>query len=117
LGGLCYTFDTESKVWKQIYDEALSEAERAEIISAFDYAMAKSGVDLSNPFGQIIEDRETQITFSGRGQDAPADVKASWDIERTKRAKIVELLREKIPQYEFHVNGSSSIDVTRVGLP
>ncbi len=116
MGGMCYTYDTEVSEWKKIYDESLAEDERKQIMDAFDYAIPKSGVDLSNPYGKLVEDRETQVTFSGRGQEAPPEVKADWDPDKSKRQKIVDLLKEKIPNYEFHLNGSTSIDVTRQGL-
>lgn len=116
MGGMCYSFDPELGIWKQLYNESLSPMARTEIIDAFKYALPKSGIDLSNPYGELIEDRGSQVTFSGRGQDAPPDIKKTWDPDKSKRMKIVEFLKEKIPQFEFHVNGSTSIDVTRHGL-
>lgn len=116
MGGSCYNYDTETNTWKMLYEESLTEEERKDILAAFNYAIPKSGVDLSNPYGALIEDRKTQVTFSGRGQDAPPEVKATWDTDKSKRQKIVDLLKEKIPQFHFHMNGSTSIDVTREGL-
>ena len=116
MGGSCYTFDINTHAWKQVYEEGLNKEERESIIAAFEWAIPKSGVDLSKPFGSIIEDRGTQVTFSGRGQNAPPDIKKAWDPDKSKRNKIIKLLKEKIPNFEFHVNGSSSIDVTRIGL-
>ena len=36
-------------------------------------------------WGRQIEDRGSQITFSGLGQDAPLDAKEAWDPDRRKR--------------------------------
>jgi phosphomannomutase len=116
MGSTCYTYDIATSTWKQLYDEPLPEADRKRIISALEWAIPESGVDVSNAYGALVEDRSTQVTFSGQGQDAPVEVKQVWDPEKTKRMKIVELLKTKIPEFEMSVNAHSSIDITRPGL-
>ena len=71
---------------------------------------------IEEPFGEIVEDRGGQITFSGRGQDAPLDVKSVWDPDQTKRRKIVDLLKLEIPEFEIRMGGATSIDVTHPGI-
>lgn len=116
MGSACYVYDLESDKWKEVYNEKFTEEEKNEIISALDSAIAESKLDLSSPYGEIIEDRGSQITFSGRGQDAPIEVKTRWDRDQEKRRALVEILKSKIPQYEISIGGTTSIDITRKGI-
>lgn len=102
--------------WKEVYDERLSEEEKRAIFSALEKAVSESGVDVSEPYGKIAEDRGGQITFSGRGQEAPLDVKEAWDPDEGKRKKITTILERLIPQFEVRIGGATSIDITRKGI-
>lgn len=116
MGSTCYVYDLVLDEWKQLYKEELTQDEASKIMRAFDEAISESGFDLSGSFGDIVENRGTQITFSGRGQAAPNDVKASWDPNKTKRQLIISLLKKKIPEFEPKIGGISSIDVTKPGI-
>ncbi len=60
--------------WKEVYREDLTPEEKKRIISAFDSALAASGYEKpSSQYGEIVEDRGSQITFSGLGQAAPLE--------------------------------------------
>ncbi len=116
MGSTCYIYDYELKDWKQVYDERLTEDEKKVIFKAINDSMVESGLDFSSPFGDIIEDRGSQVTFSGRGQDAPIEVKVAWDHDQIKRKSLVELIKAKIPQYEISIGGTTSIDITKKGI-
>ncbi len=116
MGSACYTYDQQLGEWKQLYEEKLTDEERQKILKAFDESIYESRLDLSGSYGEIVEDRGTQVTFSGRGQDAPTDVKSSWDPDRTKRQIIIGYLKKKIPEFEIKIGGISSIDITRQGI-
>lgn len=116
MGSTCFVYDLETDKWKQLYNEQFTEEEKTQIINALNESIAESGLDLSSPYGDIIEDRGSQITFSGRGQDAPIEVKVVWDKNQVKRKKLVELLKEKIPQFEIGIGGTTSIDITKKGI-
>ncbi|TSC70073.1 MAG: HAD-superfamily hydrolase [Parcubacteria group bacterium Gr01-1014_46] len=116
MGSTCYVYDYEKDIWKQLYDEKFSDGEKLEIMKALKESIAESSLDLSSPFGEIIEDRGSQITFSGRGQDAPIEIKVAWDHDQAKRKALVELIKAKIPQFEISIGGTTSIDVTRKGI-
>ncbi|MFZ2523590.1 MAG: HAD-IIB family hydrolase [Minisyncoccia bacterium] len=115
-GSACYVYDEKNKVWSELYEEKLSIPERKKIISALNNAISEVGLDLSGSYGETIEDRGTQITFSGKGQNAPLSIKQTWDPEQTKRRKILEILNKKIPEFDARIGGVSSIDITRKGL-
>jgi gamma-glutamyltranspeptidase len=48
-------------------------------------------------WGEQIEDRGSQITFSALGQQAPIEAKRHWDPDFAKRRKMKALLDERIP--------------------
>ncbi len=114
-GTACYRYDNLENAW-QIYDEKMTAEEKEKISEAFEKAIAESGVDVSGPYGELLEDRGGQITFSGRGQDAPLTVKEKWDPDQTKRRKIVAVLQKEIPEFEIKIGGATSIDVTHKGI-
>jgi len=64
----------------------------------------------------LIEDRDSQITFSALGQEAPLDEKKKWDSDFKKREKIKKILKPLIPEFSIQLGGSTSIDVTRPGI-
>ena len=113
-GTTCYVYQGGS--WKQLYDNPLDIEERKEIISVLKEAIKESGLDLSGVYGEIIDDRGSQITFSGSGQEAPLAVKKAWDPDGLKRRLIVDIIKKKIPKFEIRINSMSSIDITRKGI-
>lgn len=104
--------------WKTVYAHELSEQERANIKAAF--AKAFQDIGYQHPektYGEIIEDRGTQITFSALGQQAPLEIKTAYkDSPQDRRKEIVQALSKYIPQYEIKIPGKSSIDVTMKGI-
>ena len=113
-GSMCYVY--EDGDWKQLYAEMLSEEQRKDIISALEDAIKTASLDLSGAYGEIIEDRGSQVTFSGRGQEAPIEEKKAWDPDRSKRQAIVDIIKPKFPDLEIRINSVSSIDITRKGI-
>ncbi len=100
--------------WQVVYDKLLTADEKEKIMSAFSVAIADSGVEVSaSSYGDVIEDRGEQITFSGCGQHAPLEVKSVWDPNQEKRRRIVAELTKHIPEFEITLGGMTSIDITR----
>jgi len=103
--------------WRQVYAENLKSDEKDKIFSAFEHALASSGYKRpEKSFGEIIEDRGTQITFSALGQKAPLELKKAWDPDQSKRKVIRSYLEQLIPEFEINLGGTTSIDVTRKGI-
>jgi HAD superfamily hydrolase (TIGR01484 family) len=115
-GSACYVYDENKKTWKELYEEKLTVAERKKIITAINDAIKELKMDLSGSYGEVIEDRGSQVTFSGRGQSAPLSVKQTWDPDMIKRNKIIDILKKKIPEFDCRTGGISSIDITRKGI-
>jgi HAD superfamily hydrolase (TIGR01484 family) len=102
--------------WKPVYAELFSDAERQQIETALDNAVKAEGLDEGQTWGDRIEDRGSQITFSGLGQDAPLVAKNGWDADRSKREALQKRLREALPDLSINIGGSTSIDITRKGV-
>ena len=102
--------------WQKLYSEDLSADEKQEIINGLNKAIDQSGFRAGKHWGDLIEDRDSQITFSALGQKAPLEEKKKWDPDFKKREKIKEVLRPLIPAFSIQLGGSTSIDVTRPGI-
>jgi len=102
--------------WKAVYAELFSDDERHQIETALDEAVKVEGLDQGQTWGDRIEDRGSQITFSGLGQDAPLVAKNAWDADRSKREALQKRLREALPDLSINIGGSTSIDITRKGV-
>ena len=103
-------------IWKLLYAENFTTAEKAAIIGALNNALAASGLRPERHWGEQIQDRGSQITFSALGQEAPLDEKKNWDPDFAKRKKIATILKPLIPAFSTQLGGSTSIDVTRPGI-
>ncbi|MES2215985.1 MAG: HAD-IIB family hydrolase [Patescibacteria group bacterium] len=101
--------------WHQNYSEEIPIEDRKRIISTLARAM-QGFVNEEKSYGPIIEDRLSQITFSGMGQSAPLSKKIVWDSDHKKRQKIVEIIAPKLPEYDCRIGGTSSIDITHKGV-
>jgi len=111
-----YRYDETSKDWELQYAEDLTEEQKEKIVEALESSAKELGYWEENPAGDIIEDRNSQITFSALGQKAEAEAKYSWDPDGTKKQKLRGLVAEKLPDLEVRAGGSTSIDITRLGI-
>lgn len=114
-GSAFYRF--ENGEWHNVYTEALLPDERARIFKAFEDMFVEIGFDRpATVYGELIEDRTTQITFSAHGSTAPLALKEVWDADRKKRLRMIEVMSKLIPEFEIRTGGTTSIDVTRKGI-
>lgn len=113
-GAAMYEFDGEK--WNLIYEKLLSDAQKESIRDAFDTVLKEVDFIPKEHFGEILEDRGTQFTFSALGQDAPPDVKKEWDPNVEKRQRIRKLLEQYIPDFQIEIGGSTSIDITEKNI-
>jgi phosphomannomutase len=102
--------------WKELYSEDFLPPQKKRIIDALNEAVETAGFGVGKHWGDLIEDRGSQITFSALGQKAPLDEKKKWDPDFAKRRKIKAILDVLIPEYSIQLGGSTSIDVTRPGI-
>jgi hypothetical protein len=71
--------------WKKIYSEDLSPDEKTKIVSSLKKALAVADLKVEKVWGEVVEDRGSQITFSALGQQAPLEEKNKWDSNFTER--------------------------------
>ena len=102
--------------WKQLYAENFSPEQKQKIIAALNQAIDQSGFRAQKTWGEEIEDRESQITYSALGQQAPLEAKKTWDPDFAKRKKIKSILDPLLPDFAVNLGGSTSIDVTLPGI-
>jgi len=103
--------------WIQEYAENMTPADKQKIMAAINSGLIASRYEKpATVYGDLIEDRGSQITFSALGQKAPVELKYAWDPTREKREKMVAAIRTKIPEFDVRIGGSTSIDITRKGM-
>jgi len=102
--------------WKKLYSEDFTEEEKEKIIGSVKKAVADGGFKVEEVWGEAIEDRGSQITFSALGQQAPLEEKKKWDPDFTKRKKIKAILDPLIPGFSVRLGGETSVDVTKPGI-
>lgn len=111
-----YTYDMGRKCWEERYAENFTEAEKKTIIKALEDGARETGFSASRPKGPLIEDRGSQITYSALGQDAEPAEKKAWDASGEKKRQIRDVVAAKIPEFEVRAAGTTSIDVTKLGI-
>lgn len=102
--------------WREVYVENLSERERARSIRALRAGAEGLGLWEARTWGQVIEDRGTQVTFSALGQRAPLAEKRAWDPTGAKKRALREAVARELPDLEVRSGGTTSVDVTRRGI-
>ena len=102
--------------WKQLYAENFSPEQKEKIVSSLKKVIEQTGLKVEKVWGEVIQDRGSQITFSALGQEAPLEGKVKWDPDFTKRKKMKAILDTLIPEFSVRLGGSTSIDVTKPSI-
>jgi phosphomannomutase len=111
-----YRFDLAAAAWQQVYAEDLAADKRAAIAAALAKEAAALGFRETKLWGEQIEDRGSQVTFSALGQEAPVASKEAWDPDGAKKRKLRDYVANELPDFEVRIGGSTSIDVTKHGI-
>lgn len=118
-----YVYDIVNEKWNQVYAENFTENEKKKIITALEEGIDALGLREKEVYGETIEDRGSQITFSALGQDIVAklgpkgvELKEAWDPDSTKKNKLRDYAAEILPGFEVRVGGGTSIDITKPGI-
>lgn len=102
--------------WATVYEHPLTADERERVTGAIMREARALGLWEERAWGERIEDRGTQITFSALGQEAPLAAKRAWDPTGEKRIALADALAPHLPGLEVRAGGSTSVDVTRSGV-
>ncbi|WOQ70240.1 HAD-IIB family hydrolase [Microbacterium limosum] len=114
--GTQYYRFAESGELDTVYAHSLTQDEKDRALTAVEEEARRLGFWESETWGDILEDRGSQITFSALGQHAPLDAKMAWDPAGTKKASLRDAVAARIPDLEVRSGGSTSVDITHRGI-
>ena len=106
----------QSGEWKAVYAELFDDETKKNIIDSFNKSLEDTGFKPEQTWGERIEDRGSQITFSALGQQAPVEAKEKWDPDFAKRKVIQADLKKRLPELSINMGGATSIDITQKGV-
>lgn len=99
-----------------VYARSLTDDEKARALAAVEEEARRLGVWESETWGDILEDRGSQITFSALGQSAPLAAKVEWDPTGSKKSALRSAVASRLPDLEVRSGGSTSVDITHRGI-
>ncbi len=113
----CFVYRNDA--WTPVYDNSFTPAEKEQVLSALQDALKAVGL-LEAPaqvWGERIEDRGAQISFSPLGQHAPLAAKEEWHAAHDDlRKKLHEELTTHLPEFANAMGGLTTIDITHKGI-
>jgi phosphomannomutase len=112
-----YRYDELKATWSLQYAEDLTKEQKAEIMDVLEACAKEVGLWEEKPYGDIIEDRGSQVTYSALGQQAPAEKKYEWsDKNHDAKQVLRQKVADKLPDLEVRLGGTTSVDITRIGI-
>jgi phosphomannomutase len=99
-----------------VYAHALTADEKTRALTAVEEEAKRLGLWETETWGDILEDRGSQITFSALGQRAPLAAKTAWDPTGAKKNELRAAVAARIPDLEVRSGGSTSVDITQRGI-
>jgi hypothetical protein len=102
--------------WNLLHTEDLATEQVDRIRQVLETSARSLGLWQPTGWGDLIEDRGGQVTFSALGQAAPTEAKSAWDPDGGKRAGLLALAAAGLPDFEVRSGGTTSVDVTRAGV-
>ena len=111
-------FAYEDHEWTKVYEEELSLKETDRIEAAIEQGVEETNIvdDSAEIYGEQIENRGAEVSFSALGQHAPIEAKEAWDPEDTKRPILRDAIAKLLPEFDVKVGGSTTIDITKHGV-
>jgi HAD superfamily hydrolase (TIGR01484 family) len=109
-----YRFDGDELV--MLYAQDLTADEKQRALTAVEEEARRLGLWEARTWGDILEDRGSQITFSALGQAAPVEAKRAWDPTGERKSQLREAVAARVPDLEVRSGGSTSVDITRKGI-
>lgn len=112
--------------WTQVYSHVIPPEVRERIKQELENVFKEIGYKHPDQvYGEIIEDRQTQVTFSALGQDVVrilgtekgVALKDKWRKENTEiKMAIAREMAKRLPDLEVHAAGHTSVDITQKGI-
>jgi HAD superfamily hydrolase (TIGR01484 family) len=102
-----YKYDIPKNKWEKVYAEDFTEAEKKEVVDAVKKVVKNLGYEEKVTYGEIVEDRGSQISWSALGQDIidvlgekGLHLKETWDPDNSKKAEIRDAAARLLPNFE-----------------
>ena len=112
-----YTYNGSATEWTLEYAEDFSDEEKQQIVEVCERHARESNLWPAEPFGEVIEDRLSQISMSLLGQLAPAEEKYAWyDAHKEEAYQLTEAIAEELPDFEVRYGGTTTVDITKKGV-
>ncbi len=109
--------------WAEKYAENIAEKDKNRIAKALEEGLDEAGYRQKKIYGDIIEDRQSQVSLSIFGQEIVAElgekgikIKEGWDPDGSKKLHLCSIIAPKIPDFEVRSAGTTTIDVTKPGI-
>lgn len=111
-------FSYQAGEWQQVYGNILTADEVQKIYEAFDKAYVDINyVTPDTLYGEVLENRGTQVSFSVFGQNTPLAIKEEYSGSlNDRRLELKAALDKYLPEFEVRVAGLTTIDITRKGI-
>lgn len=97
--------------WTQVHAYNLSAEDCRLAVDALERNARAQGLWAERVWGDRIENRGSQITFSALGQQAPGELKAAWDPDNEKKNRLARAVAAELPHLEVRPGGMTSVDV------
>ena len=114
--GTRYLVHDAARGWVEVYNEPLTDGEQAHAAAVLEEGARALGLWEPDTWGDRIELRGSQVTFSALGQQAPVDAKKAWDPTGAKKESLRAYAAGRLPELEVRSGGSTSVDITRAGI-
>jgi HAD superfamily hydrolase (TIGR01484 family) len=111
-----YRYDVMRCEWIQEYAISLTDEQKSRATNALKTSAQELGLWEENSYGEVIEDRGSQVTLSALGQRAPSDEKYAWDPKGEKKMAIRDAVAPLVPELDVRAGGTTSVDVTLKGV-
>jgi len=112
-----YEYDGQSDSWQKTKEISFEENVKQKVIKALKEIIASEDFEIpESHYGEYIEDRGTQISFSALGQNAPLEEKKLWDPDHKKREKIKSKLESDVPEILASIGGMTTVDILPKGF-
>ena len=118
-----YLYSSDKNLWEKVYAEDFSDSQKATIVKMLRNVTHDLGLDNVQIYGEQIEDRGSQISWSALGQDIVTALgedgvrqKEEWDPDNSRKSQIRDAIAPLLPEFEVRTGGTTTIDVTKKGI-
>lgn len=106
----------ERGAWVTVFSHDLDDDQRARAAASLERRAREQGLWFEEVWGERIEDRGSQITFSVLGQQAPLEAKQAFDPTGELKERLALAVAADLPDLKVHAGGYTSVDVAGRGI-